>query len=102
MSRANAVLTPKGRLRLARCVVVDDKWPLRRAAERFQVSVTTPARWARRYRRYGDHGMADLSSRPASSPQRTSLQRERRIIGITIRRWGPAHLRRDRGHHRGR
>lgn len=34
-----------GRLRLARCVV-DDPWPLRRAADRFQVSVTTAARWS--------------------------------------------------------
>ena len=44
MSHANAILTPRGRLRLARCVV-DEGWPLRRAAERFQVSVTTASRW---------------------------------------------------------
>ena len=31
MSHGNAPLTPHGRLRLARCVV-DDGWPLRRAA----------------------------------------------------------------------
>ncbi|KAA9160768.1 IS481 family transposase, partial [Amycolatopsis acidicola] len=37
MSHRNAPLSPTGRLRLARCVV-DDEWPLRRAAERFQVS----------------------------------------------------------------
>ena len=49
MSHANAPLTPTGRLRLARCVV-DDGWPLRRAAERFNVSVTTAKRWAGRYR----------------------------------------------------
>ncbi|MCK1816551.1 leucine zipper domain-containing protein, partial [Streptomyces sp. XM4011] len=36
MSHRNAPLTPTGRLRLARCVV-EDGWPLRRAAERFQV-----------------------------------------------------------------
>jgi uncharacterized protein YjcR len=30
--------------------VVDDGWPLRRAAERFQVSPTTAKRWADRYR----------------------------------------------------
>ncbi|MEA5367856.1 leucine zipper domain-containing protein, partial [Amycolatopsis sp., V23-08] len=39
MTHANAPLTPTGRLRLARCVV-DDRWPLRRATERFQVSVS--------------------------------------------------------------
>lgn len=92
MSHANALLTPKGRLRLARCVV-EDGWPLRRAAERFQVSVTTAARWAARYRAHGEDGMEDLSSRPASSPRRTSVRRERRIIAIRVnRRWGPARI----------
>ena len=92
MSHANALLTPKGRLRLARCIV-EDKWPLRRAAERFQVSVTTAARWAARYRALGEAGMADRSSRPVRSPRRTSKRRERRIIAIRInRRWGPARI----------
>jgi len=56
MSHANASLTPTGRLRLARCIV-DDGWPLRRAADRFDVSVTTATRWAGRYRlqRQGRH-----------------------------------------------
>ncbi|MET3948754.1 transposase InsO family protein [Arthrobacter sp. UYCu512] len=92
MSHANALLTPKGRLRLARCVV-DDGWTLRRAAERFQVSVTTAARWAARYRAHGEEGMVDRSSRPVRSPRRTPLRRERRIIAIRInRRWGPARI----------
>jgi transposase InsO family protein len=92
MSHANALLTPKGRLRLARCIV-EDNWPLRRAAERFQVSVTTAARWAARYRACGEHGMTDRSSRPMHSPRRTSVRRERRIIAIRInRRWGPARI----------
>jgi transposase len=92
MSHANALLTPKGRLRLARCLV-EDGWPLRRAAERFQVSVTTAARWAARYRDHGEDGMEDLSSRPVSSPQRTSVRRERRIIAIRVNlRWGPARI----------
>jgi hypothetical protein len=63
----NAPLSETGRLRLARCVV-EDGWPLRRAAERFQVSVTTAARWAGRYRAAGADGMADRSSRPHRSP----------------------------------
>jgi len=45
----NGPLSETGRLRLARCVV-EDGWPLRRAAERFQVSPTTAKRWADRYR----------------------------------------------------
>ena len=92
MSHANALLTPKGRLRLAQCVV-EDGWSLRRAAERFQVSGTTAARWAARYRAAGADGMVDRSSRPVRSPQRTSVKRERRIIAPRVnRRWGPARI----------
>ncbi|MBA5847063.1 helix-turn-helix domain-containing protein, partial [Gordonia amicalis] len=39
-----------------RCVV-EDGWPLRRAADRFNVSVTTAKRWADRYRDHGPAGM---------------------------------------------
>jgi transposase InsO family protein len=88
----NAPLSETGRLRLARCVV-DDGWPLRRAAERFQVAVTTAARWAGRYRELGEAGMADRSSRPHRSPNRTPTRTERRIIKVrVIRRWGPARI----------
>lgn len=66
----NASLTETGRLRLARCVA-EGQWPLRRAAERFQVSVTTAARWADRYRHFGEAGMIDRSSRPRHSPNQT-------------------------------
>ena len=89
MSHRNALLSETGRLRLARCVVVDG-WPLRRAAERFQVSVTTASRWAGRYRELGEAGMADRSSRPHRSPNRTPARTERRIIKVRVlRRWGP-------------
>jgi transposase-like protein len=70
MPHRNAPLTETGRLRLARCVV-EDGWPACRAAERFQVSHTTAARWAARYRQQGAAGMADRSSRPHASPART-------------------------------
>ncbi|MFD4244682.1 helix-turn-helix domain-containing protein, partial [Streptomyces sp. NPDC058525] len=53
MPHRNAPLTETGRLRLARCVV-EDGWPLRRAAERFRVSPTTAQRWADRYRAHGE------------------------------------------------
>ena len=89
MSHPNAFLAERGRLQLAKCVV-DDGWPLRRAAERFQVSVPTAARWASRYRELGEAGMVDRSSRPLSSPGRTPLRTERRIIALRVnRRWGP-------------
>jgi transposase InsO family protein len=88
----NALLSETGRLRLARCVV-DDGWPLRRAAERFQVSPTTAARWAARYRQQGTAGMADRSSRPHASPARTARRTERRIVGLRVsRRLGPARI----------
>ena len=92
MSHPMAALSPVGRLRLARCVV-DDGWPLRRAAERFQVSPTTAARWAARYRQLGPAAMVDRSSRPHRSPARTPTRVERRIIQVrVVRRWGPARI----------
>ena len=91
-THANAPLTPVGRLALARCVV-DQGWPLRRAAERFQIAVTTARRWASRYRAHGQAGMNDASSRPTRSPRRTPTRRERRIIKLRVaKRWGPARI----------
>src|SRR5690625_4172000 len=92
MSHANAPLTPTGRLRLARCVVVDG-WPLRRAAERFGVSVTTARRWAHRYRAEGEAGMVDRPSRPRRCPHQTPRRTERRVVGLRVaRRWGTARI----------
>ncbi|WP_189719285.1 helix-turn-helix domain-containing protein, partial [Streptomyces chryseus] len=92
MPHRNAPLTETGRPRLARCVV-EDGWPPRRAAERFQVSPTTAQRWADRYRTFGEAGMSDRSSRPRTSPRRTPTRTERRIIKVRVlRRWGPARI----------
>lgn len=92
MVHRNAPLSETGRLRLARCVV-DGRWPLRRAAERFQVSHATAARWAGRYRQLGAAGMGDRASRPHHSPSRTPTRTERRIIKVRVtRRWGPARI----------
>lgn len=92
MSHRNAPLTPTGRLRLARCVV-EDGWPLRRAAERFQVSHTTAARWAGRYRSHGPAGMQDHSSRPHRQPLRTPAKTEQRIVQLRQEhRIGPLRL----------
>jgi transposase InsO family protein len=89
---ANAPLAERGRLRLAQCVV-DDGWPLRRAAERFQVSHNTARRWAQRYRELGPAGMADRSSRPHRSPRRTHRRRERKVLHLRrCRRLGPASI----------
>lgn len=87
MTHANAPFTPAGRERLAR-LIVEDGWPIRRAAERFQCSPATAAKWAARYR--SGLPMTDRSSRPRTSPTRLPTRTERRIIALRFtRRWGP-------------
>lgn len=89
MSHANALLAPKGRLKLAMTIVVEG-WTIRRAAERFQCSPTTAKKWADRYRAGGAAAMIDRSSRPRRSPRRTPTKTERRIINLRFtRHWGP-------------
>ncbi|MCW2669127.1 MAG: transposase [Frankiales bacterium] len=83
MPHRHAPLTELGRLRLAQCIV-DDGWPIARAAERFQVSRPTATRWAQRYREQGRAGMADRSSRPHKSPNRTPQPIVRKIVHL---RW---------------
>ena len=83
MVHANAVLTPRGRLLLAR-LVVDEGWPIVRAAEHFHVSWPTAKRWATRYVEMGAAGMGDRSSRPHHSPNRTPQVKVRRIVDL---RW---------------
>jgi transposase InsO family protein len=86
---ANAALTPRQRLRLAR-LIVDEGWPVARAAEWFQVSWPTAKRWADRYRQAGADGMTDRSSRPHSSPARTPQPMVRKIVHLRCkRRLGP-------------
>jgi hypothetical protein len=62
MAHANAALTPRHRLRLAR-LIVEDGWPPSRAAEFFNVSWRTAAKWAQRYR---DEGSAELGDDPVA------------------------------------
>lgn len=96
VTHANADLTPKARGKLA-CLVIEQGWMLRRAAERFQCSPATAKKWVDRYRALGEDGMADASSRPRRSPNRTPVHIERRIVALRFsRQWGPhriaAHL----------
>ena len=92
MSPANAALTPRGRLRLAR-LVVEEGWPVARGAERYDVSWPTAKRWAERYRRQGVAGMADRSSRPHHSPAKTPLPVVRKIVHLRWRqRLGPVQI----------
>jgi transposase InsO family protein len=76
-------LTPRARLRLAR-LIVDEGWPVGRAAERYDVSWPTANRWARRYVELGEAGMVDRSSRPHRQPNRTPQPVVRKIVHL---RW---------------
>lgn len=78
MSHANAALTPRHRLRLAR-LIVDDEWTVADAAHQFNVSWPTAKRWADRYQAMGRDGMADRSSRPHRSPMKTPPELVRKI-----------------------
>jgi transposase InsO family protein len=89
MSHANAALTPKTRLKLAR-MVVEDGWSIPQAARRYEVCYRTAQRWVRRYVEMGEAGMADRSSRPHCSPNRTPRPVVKQIVALRWRkRWGP-------------
>jgi transposase InsO family protein len=90
-------LTPRQRLRLAR-LIVEDGWPVVRAAEWFQVSWPTAKRWADRYRQAGEAGMTDRSSRPHHSPRRTPQPLVRTIVHLRCKqRLGPVAIARRVG-----
>lgn len=87
MTHANAALTPRHRLKVAR-LVVDEGWPVSEVAARFQVSWPTVKRWADRYR--AGQPMQDRSSRPHHSPTKTDTATAKRCIQLRLRlREGP-------------
>jgi transposase InsO family protein len=89
---ANAPLTERGRLRLAR-LIVEHGVPVAQAAARFQVAWPTAKRWADRYRAHGPAGMTDRSSRPHHSPRATPQPVIRRIVHLRWkRRLGPVQI----------
>jgi transposase InsO family protein len=92
VSHANAALTPRARLRLAR-LVVEQGWPIARAAERYDVSWPTAKRWADRFRELGPAGMVDASSRPHRCPNQTPAPVVRRIVHLRWKhRLGPVQI----------
>jgi transposase InsO family protein len=91
-THANAALTPRARLRLAR-LIVEHRWPPARAAERYDVSWKTAAKWAARYREEGPAGMADRSSRRHHQPTRTPAPVVRKIVHLRWKqRLGPVEI----------
>ena len=91
-THSNAALTPRARLRLAR-LIVDHGWPPARAAERYDVSWKTAAKWAARYRDEGPAGMVDRSSAPHRQTHRTPPEVVRKIVRLRLRRrLGPVQI----------
>ena len=92
MSHANAALTPRHRLRLAR-LIVEEGWATSRAAEFFNVSWRTADRWAQRYRTEGPAGMNDRSSARHTQHAKTPQPLVRKIVHLRWKqRLGPVQI----------
>lgn len=92
MSHANAALTPRARLKIAR-LIVEDGWSVATAAKQYMVSWPTAKRWAERYRAHGKNGMTDRTSRPRTSPNRTPQAVVKKIVALRWRkRMGPVQI----------
>jgi transposase InsO family protein len=91
-THANAALTPRARLRLAR-LIVDHGWSPARAAERYDVAWKTARKWADRYEAEGRDGMLDRSSAPRRQPNRTPAPVVRKIVHLRWKqRLGPVEI----------
>src|SRR5829696_498906 len=91
-THANAALTPRARLKLAKLIVEED-WKIPRAAERFDVSWKTAKKWADRYEAEGEAGMFDRSSAPHHQPNRTPTPVVRKIVHLRWKqRLGPVEI----------
>jgi transposase InsO family protein len=92
VAHANAALTPRHRLRLAR-LIVDEGWPPARAAEYFNVTWRTADKWARRYRDEGPAGMNDRPSARRTQHARTPAPVVRKIVHLRCKqRLGPVQI----------
>src|SRR6186997_604455 len=83
MSHANAALTPRQRLRLAR-LVVEHGWPVSRAAEQFNCSWPTANRWAERYAAKGRgwHGRQIFPPAPGGKPDAAAAAAQSRASSL--------------------
>ena len=83
MSQCRAHLNEFGR-RLLVMRVVEQGWPVAHAAKAQGVSRQCAHRWINRWRAEGEAGLADRSSRPHTSPHRTSAEVEARIVAARV------------------
>ena len=88
---ANARLTLHGRrLLIAR---IQQGRPIAHVAAEMGISRQTAYKWWARWRRFGDAGLLDRSSRPQSCPTRTPRQVERQVERLRCtRKLGPARI----------
>lgn len=82
----NAKLTPRGRGEMVRRVEEEGQ-RVGDVAAAYGVSERTVWKWILRYRRHGESGLEDQSSRPHRSPTRLSGRSIRRIVELRQRRW---------------
>jgi len=92
----NARLTVSLRRDLAEKVILQ-RVTLKLAAASFNVSAKTAAKWVRRYREHGAQGLLDLSSRPHSSPRRTSLLLLEKVFALRRLRYNGWRIARELG-----
>ena len=83
MSHANARLNVHGR-RLLVERVRRQGWPVAHAAKAMGISRQCAHRWVNRFDSEGEAGLVDRSSRPHSSPRRTSTQVEAAIVAARL------------------
>jgi transposase InsO family protein len=81
MSHANARLTFHGRLTIVRRVRAQGR-PQAHVAKEMGVSRKTVAHWVARHDAEGEAGLHDRSSRPHTSPRRTSAEVEDRVVAL--------------------
>lgn len=79
MSHVNARLTVRGRALLIERVLVDRR-PVAHVAKELGISRQSAHRWVRRFRAEGAAGLLDRSSRPQSSPNRTTEIQEAAVL----------------------
>lgn len=91
-THANAALTPRHRLRLAR-LIVEAGWTVAKAAEFFNVSWRTADKWANRYRAEGPAGMNDRTSARHTQHAKTPQPAVRKIVHLRWKqRLGPVQI----------
>lgn len=89
----NAKLTPAGRALLVERVQAGES-PGDVAAA-MGVSVRTAYKWLKRWKREGESGLQDRSSRPRRSPRRLCRNRRRRIEQLRRKRWSTPRIARE-------